>query len=127
MTNRFASGRSFEQLVAEALDNLPEDIVRHLDNVEVVIEPWPSPGLLRSMGLGPGQLLFGLYQGVPRTWRTTHYGLVLPDKITIFQGPIQMTCRTEAEIRERVRRVVIHEIAHHFGISDDRLREMGAY
>jgi len=127
MANRSAPGRSFEQLVAEALDHLPEDIARHLDNVEVVIEPWPSPDLLRAVGLGPGQLLFGLYQGVPRTQRTSHYGLVLPDKITIFQGPIQMTCRTEAEIRARVRRVVIHEIAHHFGISDDRLREMGAY
>lgn len=127
MTNQPQSARSFEQLVAEALDDLPEDIARHLDNVEVVVEWWPSPALLQSMGLGPGQILFGLYQGVPRTRRGVNYGLILPDKITIFQGPIQMTCRTEAEIRERVRRVVAHEIAHHFGIDDDRLREMGAY
>lgn len=127
MTRKGLSAQSFEQLVAAALDNLPADIAGHLENVEVVVEWWPSPALLRSMGLGPRQLLFGVYQGIPRTLRTRNYGLVLPDKITIFQGPIQMTCRTVAEMRERVRRVVVHEIAHHFGIDDDRLREMEVY
>jgi len=127
MTRGSHSPQAFEQLVAEVLDDLPDEIARHLDNVDVVVEWWPSRALLRSMGLGPGQLLFGLYQGVPHTRRTTNYGLVLPDKITIFEGPIRMASRSEADMRERVRRVVIHEIAHHFGIDDDRLRQIGAY
>jgi predicted Zn-dependent protease with MMP-like domain len=117
----------FEQLVAEALDGLPEDIARYLDNVEVVVEWWPSPALMQAMGLAPNQLLFGIYQGIPLTRRTSNYGLVLPDKITIFRGPIEMVSRTDAAIRARVRHTVIHEIAHHFGISDDRLHEIGAY
>ncbi len=117
----------FERLAAEALDDLPEEIARHMDNVEVVVEWWPHPALIEQMGLGPGQLLFGVYQGIPLTRRTQSYGLVLPDKITIFRGPIEMVSRTADEIRERVRHTVVHEIAHHFGISDDRLREIGAY
>jgi predicted Zn-dependent protease with MMP-like domain len=79
------------------------------------------------VGLRPGQTLFGLYEGVPQTQRTSHYGLVLPDKITIFQGPIERLHRSPEAIREQVRRTVIHELAHHFGISDERLRELGAY
>ncbi len=117
----------FEQLAAEALDALPEEIARRMHNVEVVVEWWPHPALLQQLGLGPGQLLFGLYQGIPLTRRTQSYGLVLPDKITLFRGPIEMVCRTEDAIRAQVRHTVIHEIAHHFGISDDRLREIGAY
>jgi predicted Zn-dependent protease with MMP-like domain len=117
----------FEQLVIEALDSLPPDIARMLDNVEVTVAGWPSPAALRRAGLRPGQTLFGLYEGIPQTQRTSHYGLVLPDKITIFQGPIERIRRTPEAIREQVRRTVIHELAHHFGISDDRLRELGAY
>jgi predicted Zn-dependent protease with MMP-like domain len=116
----------FEQLVAEALDGLPADIRQMLDNVEITVEAWPSPATLRSVGLRPGQLLFGLYQGVPKTRRTSHYGLVLPDKITIYQGAIERVCRTPASIRMQVRKTVLHELAHHFGLDDDRLREIGA-
>lgn len=119
--------QEFEQLVIEALDSLPPDIARMLDNVEVTVAGWPSPTLLRSVGLNRGQTLLGLYEGVPQTQRTSHYGLVLPDKITIFQGPIEQIRRTPEAIQEQVRRTVIHELAHHFGISDDRLRELGAY
>ncbi len=79
------------------------------------------------MGMKPGQLLLGLYQGIPLTKRTTNYGLVLPDKVTIFQGPIERLCRTPEQVVKRVQRTVKHELAHHFGISDDRLRELGAY
>jgi predicted Zn-dependent protease with MMP-like domain len=79
------------------------------------------------MGLPPDTTLLGLYEGVPQTRRTTHYGLVLPDKITLFRRPILAVCRTPEEVRERVRSVVIHELAHHFGIDDDRLRDLGAY
>ena len=119
--------QEFEQLVIEALDSLPPEIARMLDNVEVTVANWPSPAVLRSVGLRPGEMLFGLYEGVPQTQRTGYYGMVLPDKITIFQGPIERIRRTPEGIREQVRRTVIHELAHHFGISDDRLRELGAY
>jgi predicted Zn-dependent protease with MMP-like domain len=71
--------------------------------------------------------LFGLYEGVPRTERTSSYGMVLPDKITIFEGPIRRHTRSDDEMRRVVRRTVVHELAHHFGISDERLRELGAY
>jgi predicted Zn-dependent protease with MMP-like domain len=116
---------AFERLVAEALDALPQEFQERLDNVDLVVETWPTRLHLAQAGLRPGQTLFGLYQGIPLTRRTRNYGLVLPDKITIFQGPIEASCRTEAEIRWRVQRTVVHEIAHHFGISDERLRELG--
>ena len=115
--------RAFERLVVETLDSLPADIRQMLDNVEVTVEIWPSSVSLRKAGVRPGQLLFGLYQGVPRTRRGSHYGLVLPDKITIFQGPIEQVCRTPAAIRAQVRKTVLHELAHHFGLDDRRLRE----
>lgn len=117
----------FEQLVVEALDALPDDIHAALDNVEVVVADWPTPDELRSVGMGPGQLLLGLYHGVPLTKRGAHYGLVLPDKITLFQGPIERVCRTPQQVIRQVQRTVRHELAHHFGIDDDRLRELGAY
>jgi predicted Zn-dependent protease with MMP-like domain len=121
------SGKAFETLVADALDNLPPDIQDKLENVEVIVEWRPSPAQLRALGLRPGQTLFGLYQGVPQTQRTSSYGMVLPDKITIFQQPIEAYCRSDTEVVQTVRRTVLHELAHHFGISDDRLRELGVY
>lgn len=117
----------FEQLVAQALDDLPDAIHEQLSNVEVVVADWPTPAELRSVGMRPGQLLLGLYQGVPLTRRGAHYGLVLPDKITIFQGPIERVCRTREQVIRQVQHTVRHELAHHFGIDDDRLRELGAY
>jgi predicted Zn-dependent protease with MMP-like domain len=116
---------AFERLVAETLDSLPDDLRRLLDNVEVTVTLWPSAAVLKAAGLGPGQTLFGLYQGVPQTRRGSHYGMVPPDKITIFQGPIERVYRTPAAIRAQVRKTVLHELAHHFGISEERLREIG--
>ncbi len=116
---------AFEQLVAEALDSLPPEIAAQMANVEVVVEPWPTRQQLAAGGVRHGQTLFGLYEGVPRTARTSHYGLVLPDKITIFRGPIEAACHSDEEIRAQVRRTVVHEIAHHFGISDQALRRIG--
>ncbi|MHC4446039.1 MAG: metallopeptidase family protein [Planctomycetota bacterium] len=121
------SPEEFEQLVIQALDDLPGFFQEKLQNVEVVVADWPTEAERRAVGLKPGQLLFGLYQGVPLTRRTSHYGLVLPDKITIYRLPIERVCRTPEEIIRRVQRTVKHELAHHFGISDDRLRELGAY
>jgi predicted Zn-dependent protease with MMP-like domain len=117
----------FEKLVAEALDGLPSDFQEKIDNVEVVIEDWPSRQQLRKMGVPHGDSLYGTYEGVPLTKRTSRYGLVMPDRITIYQRPIEACCRNEDEIRRQVRRVVLHEVAHYFGISDERLRELDAY
>lgn len=118
----------FNELVEEALDNLPEEIARAMENVDVVVQTWPTREQLLSAGVVPGRgSLFGLYQGVPLTHRTRSYSLVPPDKITIFKGPITAVHKTDAAIRDQVRRTVIHEIAHHFGIDDDRLRELGRY
>jgi predicted Zn-dependent protease with MMP-like domain len=119
--------RRFERLVAEALDGLPLKFQEWMENVDVVIETWPSRETTRSMGLPPGETLMGLYEGVPLTKRTSRYGQVLPDRITIYQGPIEACCRNAEEVRLRVRQVVMHELGHHFGISDERLRELGAY
>jgi predicted Zn-dependent protease with MMP-like domain len=117
----------FERLVAEALDSLPPEFQEKMDNVDVVIEAWASREEMEKAGLSPDETLFGLYEGVPLTERTTRYGLVLPDKITIYQGPIEAYCRSAEEVRGRVRQVVMHELGHHFGISDERLRELGVY
>jgi len=121
------SPKTFDVLVAEALDGLPPDIQAKLENVEVVIEWRPSPAQLRRLGLGPGRSLFGLYEGIPQTVRTSGYNMVLPDKITIYRQPIEAYCQSDEHVRQVVRRTVLHELAHHFGISDERLRELGAY
>lgn len=126
MTLKFTP-EEFEQLVAQALDDLPDDIRQYLQNIEVVVSEWPTAAELRSVGMKPGQLLLGLYQGVPLTKRGNRYGLVLPDKVTIFQGTIERVCHTREQVVRQVQRTVKHELAHHFGISDDRLRDLGAY
>ena len=104
----------FEEMVADALDSLPDDLGRLMANVAVTVEH----------GAGPPGLL-GLYQGVPLTSRTTWYAGVLPDRITIYRRAICAICSTEAEVVDQVRRTVIHEVGHHFGISDERLEELG--
>lgn len=104
----------FEELVAEALDSIPPELGRYMDNVAVFVEEGRRPGLL------------GLYQGVPLTQRDAGYaGMVMPDRITIFRGPILATCHTESDVVRQVQTTVIHEVAHHFGIDDARLRELG--
>lgn len=120
------SRQAFEQLVVEALERLPPEIAAALENVEIVIEREPSYRHRRAAGVIRGTL-YGLYEGVPLTERTSSYNLVPPDVITIFQGPICRRARTIEEVREIVRDTVIHEVAHHFGISDERLRELGRY
>jgi predicted Zn-dependent protease with MMP-like domain len=117
----------FEQLVVQALDDLPEFFKEKLQNVEVVVADWPTEDEVRAVGLKSGQLLFGLYQGIPQTKRTSHYGLVLPDKITIYRMPIEQACRTPERIIRQVQRTVKHELAHHFGIDDARLKSLGVY
>lgn len=121
------SSDAFEDLVADTLASLPEQFAEMLDNVVVVVEDWPDRATLRSVGARSPYSLLGFYHGVPHSGRTSHYGLVPPDKISIYRGPIEAQCRTDEERRELVKRVVFHELAHHFGIDDDRLREIGAY
>ena len=118
---------TFEQIVAQALDELPQEFQDKLDNVEVTVEDWPDPETLRLAGVRHPAELLGFYHGIPQTQRTHNYGLVLPDKISIYQQPILMRCHTPEQVRRTIQRVLRHEIAHHFGISDDRLREIGAY
>lgn len=114
----------FEKLVAEALDELPRRFGRLLRNIAVVVEGEPSQELLEDMGLWPDGTLLGLYQGVPLPQRGHSYGNVLPDRITIFQRPIEMMCRTRPEIKHAVKETVIHEIGHYFGLDDERLEEL---
>jgi predicted Zn-dependent protease with MMP-like domain len=116
----------FEQLVAQAVEALPEEFQEKLENIDVVIEDWPSRAQLNEAHLGRGFTLLGLYEGVPLTRRNSNYGMVVPDKITIFQKNIEARCRStdEMDIREEVQRTVRHEIAHHFGIADARLKQI---
>ena len=93
----------------------------------IFVEEWPDRHTLRVAGVQSPYGLLGFYHGVPLTERTTYYGLVAPDKISIYRRPIEAQCRTLDELRALVRRVVLHEIAHHFGIDDDRLHTIGAY
>ena len=113
----------FSELVDEAIASIPEDFRSKLDNISVIIEPIVQPGLARNMGHNPWGLL-GVYQGVPYKQRGPWYGNVLPDRILIFQKPIELQARNAAEIRKLVRRVVIHEVGHYFGLSDDELRHL---
>jgi predicted Zn-dependent protease with MMP-like domain len=113
---------NFERLVGDALDQIPEALGRMMDNVVVIVEDWPTA---EQLGGRQGTLL-GLYQGIDLTRRSPlSYAGVMPDRITIFQGPISQRSRTEAELVDLVTTTVIHEVAHHFGISDARLAELG--
>lgn len=114
----------FKWLVAKAVDSLPEEFGSKLENIDVVVEDQPTADQLAEAGLKRGETLLGLYEGVPLTRRSRYYGLVVPDKITIFQKPIEAKCRTDSEVKSEIRRVVQHEIAHHFGIGDGRLRQL---
>ena len=115
----------FERLVARAVDGLPGELLDRLENVDIVVEDRPTRQQLASLDLERGESLLGLYEGVPLTQRSSHYGLVPPDKITIFQKSIEARCRYESEIAREIQRVVRHELAHHFGIGDARLDELG--
>lgn len=112
----------FEELVVEALDGLPGKFKEKLENIEVVIEGEPPREVLREQRINPPHMLLGLYRGVPLRKRGTHYSNVLPDKITLFQTPIESICRTQKEIKEKVREVVMHEIGHYFGLKEEELR-----
>jgi predicted Zn-dependent protease with MMP-like domain len=116
--DRLAGTEAFEQSVQDALDSLPPELRERMSNVSIVVADEP-PG---------GQPLLGLYQGVPLTRRGSNYGGVLPDKITIYRGPLERLYGHDAQrLDQEIRRVVLHEVAHHFGISDQRLVEIDRY
>lgn len=112
----------FEDLVGEALDSVPDELAKHMENVAVVVADWPTPAQQRNH---TGMLL-GLYEGVMLTKRgPLSYQGAMPDRITIFRGAHLRITSTEEQLKKRITTTVIHEIGHHFGISDDRLRELG--
>ncbi len=117
----------FHHYVGEAFEALPTTFREKLDNVEIVVEAWPDAETLRKAQVNHPAGLLGFYHGVPKTRRTHQYGLVLPDKISLYFYPIILRCASDEEVREMVRHVLYHEIAHHFGIDDARLHEIGAY
>ncbi len=118
------SRAEFEGLVVEALDSLPDEFLSHFANLDIVVEREPSVEQLAEQGMSGDETLLGLYEGIPQVDREG-YGLVLPDKITIFQLPIEKYSGDREEIVEQVRTTVVHEVAHHFGITDEALHEMG--
>ena len=123
---RDVSPGEFERLVAEALDGIPEEFARYLENVAVVIEDAPSRARLRAEGLDPKyDTLYGLYEGVPLDERPHDFAGHAPDRITIFRAPLLEDCRSRDELREEVRTTVVHEIAHFFGLDDDHVRRLG--
>lgn len=113
--------QEFDTLVFRAIEALPAEFKSKLENVDILVEDWPSPQQIRKLRLRSKVQLLGLYEGVPQTRRGSSYNLVLPDRITIFQKPIEAMCRSNKEIETEIGRVVRHEIAHHFGIGDATL------
>jgi len=115
---------TFQELVDKALQRLPDEFRNHLENIDVLIEDWPSQRQLANARVRHRGNLLGLYEGVPVTERGQRYNLVLPDKITIFQKPVESICRSAEEVELEVERVVRHEIGHYFGLDEGQLRNI---
>lgn len=115
--------KNFERIVEEGISSIPEKFLEKLDNVGIVIEDEPSSAQLKKLGIRKGWTLFGLYEGVPQAKRNAYYGAVLPDKITIFRRSIEEAARNSEEMKKIVRDTVWHEIAHHFGMEEGRVRQ----
>jgi predicted Zn-dependent protease with MMP-like domain len=117
----------FEALVLRSIEGLPPEFRSRIANVELVVELRPTAEDLARTGVAPGSTLLGVYRGIPLPKRHSGYNMALPDRIVIFQEPIQLRSADVDDLQRQVRRVVRHEIAHYFGISDERLREIDAY
>jgi predicted Zn-dependent protease with MMP-like domain len=116
------SRRRFEELVGDALDSIPAELAEQMDNVAVLVEEWPT----REQLAGRGGTLLGLYEGIALTDRSPlSYAGVVPDRITVFRGPLCELARDEADLARHIRVTVVHEVAHHFGIDDDQLDALG--
>lgn len=115
----------FEELVAKAIEDLPQEFHDKLENVDVVVQDWPTQRQIRRARILDRRQLLGLYEGVPQTRRGRGYAMVLPDKITIFRRPIEMQCQSGGEAGTLIREVVLHELAHHFGLDERALQRIG--
>jgi len=116
--------RQFEDLVERALRRLPRKFKDKLANIAVVVEDWPDDETLADLGIEPPDTLYGLYRGVDLTHRDSGYGNVLPDTVTIYQGPIEEDCADEEEMADLVRETVIHEFGHYFGLDDETMERI---
>ena len=120
--------REFETIVKGILEELPKEFKDKLQNIDIVIEEELDMEAVKRLGLGAKGRLLGLYQGVPLKDRAHYYGMVMPDKITLYKQNIERSCEASgSDIREEIKHVIQHEIAHHFGISDKRLKDLGIY
>jgi predicted Zn-dependent protease with MMP-like domain len=121
---RSMTRRQFEALVEKSLRKLPKPFKEKVANIAVVVEDWADDATLEEMGIEPPDTLYGLYRGVDLTQRDSNYGNVLPDVITIYQGPIEEDAADEEEMAEIVRETVVHELGHYFGLDDDTMHRI---
>ena len=117
----------FEDIVDATVAGLPPQFRERIDNLAIVVEEFPDPWTLNAAGIRNPYGLLGFYHGIPRTGRTSGYNMVTPDKISIYRQPLIAQYRTPESLREGIRHTVLHELAHYFGIDDERLLEIGAY
>ncbi|HQG31843.1 MAG TPA: metallopeptidase family protein [Deltaproteobacteria bacterium] len=115
----------FRRIAARALDRIPDEIMRHVSNVAVTVEDWPDPELLDAMGLPEDEPLLGVYTGTALPERSVTWPSFYPDTIILFRKPLLEMCRSRHELEEEIEITVVHEIAHYFGIGEERLRELG--
>jgi predicted Zn-dependent protease with MMP-like domain len=113
----------FERIVDLGVKAIPEKFLQLMENVVIMVSDEPTQAQKKELKIRSGWTLFGLYEGVPQTMRGNHYTSVVPDKITIFQKPIEQAARDEQDIEEIVKNTVWHEIAHHFGLDEQRVRD----
>lgn len=114
----------FDHLISQAMDELPQQYIKGLNNVAIVYADWPDEHQARKAGLREGSLLLGLYEGIPLPQRGAGYNMVLPDKITIFKHPIQMVSHDHVQLFEQIKRTLWHEIAHYYGLNHDRIHDL---
>jgi predicted Zn-dependent protease with MMP-like domain len=115
---------TFEQLLAEAIDALPKIHTDNLRNVAILIDDFPTPYQMQKSELKPGNMLLGLYEGIPLTRRGAGYNLVLPDKITLFRKPIMAVSQDQESLKQVIRNTIWHEIAHYYGLGHDKIHEI---
>jgi predicted Zn-dependent protease with MMP-like domain len=118
------SDEEFEQIVSKAIDAIPDKWAKRMNNVGFVVEAEPTADQMQKLHLVNGEILYGLYEGIPLTRRTNNYSGVLPDKITIFRQPILFTSHSADDVFEQVKKTVWHEVAHHFGLDHNRIHEL---
>jgi predicted Zn-dependent protease with MMP-like domain len=119
------STEEFQELMEKAMESIPEDFKNRMDNIAFIVEPYPNSNDLIRLGMTDGRRLLGLYSGTPYTHRNTWYAGTVPDRIILFQRNIEAICRSKEELTEKIKEVVIHEIAHYFGMTDKEIREAG--